>query len=292
MEKSWKKQLKNQLKKTVKKSTQKSEQKNILLLDIHPNKIQTIQHLLKKEDHVVHQVTFPEYKKNSASALPPHLVIVDVHHQNIEVIQSTKQQLTKLYQNELNPQLKPLPPILAFVDVGSRHKQQLFHQGVADYISYPLIEEEFKRRVQYALFSGVFFQIQHKEERTNEEQSSFIKPIKLLEPVNADLLLVEKTVAYLTKNLDTDIKLNELSLKMGTNRTKLTIAFKDSFGLTVMHWFCEQCMLYAAELLKNTSKSIVEIAEQVGYQYQSHFTFAFKRQFNITPKGYRTNYCR
>ena len=155
-----------------------------------------------------------------------------------------------------------------------------------------MIEEEFKRRVQYALFSGVFFQIQPKEERTNEEQSSFIKPIKLLEPVNADLLLVEKTVAYLTKNLDTDIKLNELSLKMGTNRTKLTIAFKDSFGLTVMHWFCEQRMLYAAELLKNTSKSIVEIAEQVGYQYQSHFTFAFKRKFTITPKGYRTNYFR
>lgn len=148
-----------------------------------------------------------------------------------------------------------------------------------------MIEEEFKCRVQYALYSYELLQIQNKDTQKNDKQPLLIKHNQFGE---ANVILVEKTVAYLKNNLDQNIKLTDLALIMATNRTSLSTAFKAHFDMTVMNWFCEQRMLYAAELLVNTSKSIVQIADQVGYRYQTHFTFAFKRKFNMTPQYYRS----
>jgi AraC-like DNA-binding protein len=39
----------------------------------------------------------------------------------------------------------------------------------------------------------------------------------------------------------------------------------------------------AKRLLETTDRSITEVAFDVGYEYSSNFTTAFKRRFGITP---------
>ena len=46
-------------------------------------------------------------------------------------------------------------------------------------------------------------------------------------------------------------------------------------------------MEYAKRMLEGSEESITEIAFEVGYEYSSNFTTAFKRHFGITPKAAR-----
>jgi YesN/AraC family two-component response regulator len=43
----------------------------------------------------------------------------------------------------------------------------------------------------------------------------------------------------------------------------------------------------AKELLKNTDKSVVEIAELIGYNDSNYFFRVFKKNTGVTPQQYR-----
>lgn len=49
-------------------------------------------------------------------------------------------------------------------------------------------------------------------------------------------------------------------------------------------------MIKATELLKMTKKSIAEISESVGYENQLHFSRAFKKIYNMSPRNWRNNH--
>jgi AraC-like DNA-binding protein len=46
-------------------------------------------------------------------------------------------------------------------------------------------------------------------------------------------------------------------------------------------------MEQAKKLLETTPLSVTQIALEVGYEYASNFTTAFRRHFGITPKSAR-----
>ena len=45
----------------------------------------------------------------------------------------------------------------------------------------------------------------------------------------------------------------------------------------------------AAELLRDSSLSVLGVAQSVGYSSASQFTAAFRRQYGVTPAQYRKN---
>lgn len=102
-----------------------------------------------------------------------------------------------------------------------------------------------------------------------------------------DVLLAEKSADYLKTNLENRINLNDLTNQMFTNRNKLSKAFKNYYGMTVFSWLREQRILYAMELLKTTSLTIMQIAEKVGYPDSNNFSTAFRRKINMSPRQYR-----
>ena len=64
-------------------------------------------------------------------------------------------------------------------------------------------------------------------------------------------------------------------------------AFKSIYGTSIAAHIKEHRMEQAAKTLKETDKSIAEIARAVGYDSQSRFTAAFKTYFKVLPKEYR-----
>jgi AraC-like DNA-binding protein len=82
--------------------------------------------------------------------------------------------------------------------------------------------------------------------------------------------------------------LHNLSLMIGTNECKLKSGFKTVFGTTVFGYLFDYRMKLACQYLLDTKKTIQEIAELTGYEYQSHFSTAFKRKFCISPQEYRS----
>ncbi len=91
----------------------------------------------------------------------------------------------------------------------------------------------------------------------------------------------------LTRHMEQRITIEELSKKYLINPTTLKTAFKSIYGTSIAAHIKEHRMEQAAKMLKETDKSIAEIARAVGYDSQSKFTAAFKTYFKVLPKEYR-----
>ncbi|MDR1226242.1 MAG: AraC family transcriptional regulator [Prevotellaceae bacterium] len=81
--------------------------------------------------------------------------------------------------------------------------------------------------------------------------------------------------------------LRNLALMVGTNECKLKNGFKALFGTTVYAYLFEYRMQQACRLLLGSDMTVQEVGSNIGYEYHSHFSTAFKRKFGISPMEYR-----
>lgn len=81
--------------------------------------------------------------------------------------------------------------------------------------------------------------------------------------------------------------ITELARSVGINEAKLMHLFKQQVGETIFNFTQRLKMERAKEMLETTDTSVTEIAFDVGYEYSSNFTTAFRRHFGITPKAAR-----
>ncbi len=98
---------------------------------------------------------------------------------------------------------------------------------------------------------------------------------------------IQEAALILTSDIYNPPSIRELSLQVGINEKKLKQGFKIVFSNTVYGYLFDHKMHLAKQLLRDTQKSIAEIALQCGYNYPSHFCTAFKRKFGVSPKNKR-----
>lgn len=85
------------------------------------------------------------------------------------------------------------------------------------------------------------------------------------------------------------ITIEGLALEVGLNRTKLQYGFKKLYGRSIDEYRLHVRMRCASKLLRQTDKSIKEIARLTGYKTISSFSVAFKRVFRQPPTQWRNN---
>lgn len=98
---------------------------------------------------------------------------------------------------------------------------------------------------------------------------------------------LKKARTLLIENLENPPSLRELALAIGLSETKLKIGFKTLFGQTVYGYFRSYRVDLARKRLLESSASISEVANSVGYTNISHFSAAFKARHGVTPSRYR-----
>lgn len=98
-----------------------------------------------------------------------------------------------------------------------------------------------------------------------------------------DIERMHEARKVLDANYITPPTIGVLARRIGVNEAKLMHAFKQLFGQTIFDYTQSLRMDQAKKLLEATELSITEIAFEVGYEYSSNFTTAFKRRFGITP---------
>ena len=99
--------------------------------------------------------------------------------------------------------------------------------------------------------------------------------------------LVHEVHEYLLQHMEERITIEELARRFHINTTTLKAVFKSVYGNSLAAHIKEHRMERAAELLRGTDLSILEIAGRVGYDSQSKFTAAFKSAYHVLPKEYR-----
>jgi len=81
----------------------------------------------------------------------------------------------------------------------------------------------------------------------------------------------------------------ELAAKAGMSRSAFAQRFKERVGLPAMIYLTRWRMLLAADQLINSQDSVAEIAFSLGYESESAFGYAFKREMGCSPRQYGRN---
>jgi AraC-like DNA-binding protein len=98
-------------------------------------------------------------------------------------------------------------------------------------------------------------------------------------------------ILYLHTHYQEKVTLAELARVFHTNRTTLTERFRQSTGVSVITYLIQLRVRLAALMLRDTSLSVAEIGERVGFNDNSHFTRTFRDTMECSPTEYRQRYC-
>ncbi len=100
---------------------------------------------------------------------------------------------------------------------------------------------------------------------------------------------VVQILEYIEAYLHEDIKLTDLATLLGMSQFHFSHLFKQATGITPYQYLLQQRIERAKQLLKQTDRSITEIAFSCGFSSHSHLSKQFRQLTGITPKAYRTN---
>ena len=81
--------------------------------------------------------------------------------------------------------------------------------------------------------------------------------------------------------------LDELARTAGTSRSVLAERFQELVGQSPMQYLTHWRMLLATNLLRRSNVPLARIAEEVGYQNDTAFSRAFRREFGTPPAAWR-----
>ena len=98
---------------------------------------------------------------------------------------------------------------------------------------------------------------------------------------------VDRMQAYIVSNLNEEIMMQALCNAAGYSLWHSLRIFKDLLNMTPFEFIRAVKLTKAAEMLRDTEKSVLDVAMETGFDSHDGFTRAFKRQFNITPKKYQ-----
>ena len=126
---------------------------------------------------------------------------------------------------------------------------------------------------QFYLFMARLAEEKQKERFLSTESSQFSR--------------FEESMNYIRRNIRSQISVAQLANSMRLDSSQVYRIFQNHTGRSPQQVIAELRMEKACEFLEKTDLSIRDIAEWLGYEYQSHFTKQFKVHRKMSPSAYR-----
>ncbi len=102
--------------------------------------------------------------------------------------------------------------------------------------------------------------------------------------------LAKHVAGYLTENMEVKITLEQAAARFHVSATAIKTAMKSVYGVSFYAYIKAQKMESAAYMLEYTDKSVIEIANEHGYDNSSKFAAAFRSIKGMAPGEYRNLY--
>lgn len=102
--------------------------------------------------------------------------------------------------------------------------------------------------------------------------------------------IIKNIKSYIERNLDFELCIKNVADVFHYNPRYLCRLFKKETGTALNEYILCQRLKRAKNLLCTTSHSIIEISMEIGFKNVTYFNKLFKKQFDITPSGYRKQY--
>lgn len=115
-----------------------------------------------------------------------------------------------------------------------------------------------------------------------EEEPSEVSPL--------GKLVLHRIDEMLATSLDRHIPVSEMAEIAGISRYHFSRRFKAATGQSPLQYALQKKLDHAAELLSQDDRSsILSVAQTVGFANPAHFSRAFRRQFGLAPRSWKTN---
>lgn len=92
---------------------------------------------------------------------------------------------------------------------------------------------------------------------------------------------------WMAEHMAEDINLEQLAAQAGVSKFYFTRLFKSAMGVSPSRHLLTLRMDEARRLLRETKRSVVDVALDVGYANPSHFARFFRRETGLSPSDYR-----
>lgn len=132
------------------------------------------------------------------------------------------------------------------------------------------------------------------EQLTGEAEIQEISlPVRIHEPERAETMQVKPSsviypaIAYINDHLKDGISMKEMADLCHLSPSYFSRTFNRETGESFANYINRRKIALAKELLRETNKSISQIAEETGYINISNFIAVFKRMEGVTPSVYR-----
>jgi AraC family transcriptional regulator len=98
---------------------------------------------------------------------------------------------------------------------------------------------------------------------------------------------LKRVTDWMAQHIAEDLNLDQLAARVGLSKFHFDRLFKRTIGLSPSRYQIDMRMNEARRLLRETRKSVLEVALDVGYTNPSHFAKLFRRENGLTPSEYR-----
>jgi two-component system response regulator YesN len=218
----------------------------------------------------------------------PDAVLADIRMPRLDGIG-----LLDRLEKELPPQERPFV-VLITGHSEFEYARSALRFGAFDYLLKPLDDAEFSSAMA-ALRSAVDERRRSLSRslalegasRTDSALAFFSEYAPSDGPRDASDLYVERAVAEIVDLYVTDLGADDVARKLGITGGHLSRIFKQRTGSTFGEYLVRYRMKRAAELLRDPSVHVGEVADLVGYRDQRYFSSLFRRLVGVTPTQFR-----
>ena len=117
----------------------------------------------------------------------------------------------------------------------------------------------------------------------------FITELSINEENNNSKLLVRTMKSYISNHLAQDLSVTNLAEVFNNNPSYISRLFKQIEGTVLSQYVKEARILEAKHLLRTTTLSVQNIADEVGFDTAQYFSMVFRKEVGVTPKTYRNS---
>lgn len=100
-------------------------------------------------------------------------------------------------------------------------------------------------------------------------------------------LLLLRAVEMMERNVESPIKVSEISEQLHTSTRHLERLFVRSFRMSPSHYYMRLRLREARSLLARTDIPVLEVALRCGFRNSSHFTRRYREMYHILPSHQR-----
>lgn len=240
---------------------------HVLLIDDAPEDIRATLMLLKAQSLRLSVVSDASQGYQRALALRPDLIVLDVCMPQMDGFS-----LCRLLREA--PSTRQIPILFLSALNSSVERLEGLTLGGVDYISKSCEPEEVLARIR------IHLQLTWRERPTT--QGNLAEPA-----LEGDEIVLRAAMRLIENQLDDMPSLAKIAQKVGTHEKRLSRIFREHLGMTVFSYIRDARLRRSQALLAESSMSVQDIAELVGFRSACNFTTAFGQRLGMAPSQFR-----